>query len=215
MNHPRQPASPPTMPIPIVAYLLPFAILAATAVAVRDTADARTWSVLVVGFVVLLVLAAIGPLRPGDVHERYPDARRVALLALFGIMVVFALCCAYLATAGLNGALGVYSAFIFVPIWLLFALLIPLWTDSPVVRTEEPDTGWKQLGRWRLLYSNPDDDALWVYLHPQIILEALSTLYTPNLGHRWGRAVMTTFVVLILAAMAMIVATALPNGLLP
>lgn len=215
MNHPRQPANSPMTPIPIVAYSLPFAILAATAVAVRDTADARTWSVLGVGFVVLLVLAAIGPLRSGDASERYPNARRVALFALFGIMVVFALCCAYLATAGLNGALDVYPTFIFVPTWLFFSLLIPLWTDSPVVRTEEPDTGWKKLGRWKLLYSNPDDDALWVHLCPQHFWDAFSTYYTPNLGHRWGRAVMTTFAVLILATMAMLIATLRPNGLLP
>lgn len=221
MNHPRQTASPPTMPIPIVAYSLPFAILAATAVAVRDTADARTWSVLVVGFVVLLVLAAIGPLRSGDASERYPEARRVLLSAMFAIMVLFSLCCAYVAVNGLHGPLNVYPVFVFVPGWILFAQLVPLWVDSPVIRTDDPDTGWKTLGRLKLLYSDPDDAALWVYGRPWI--DDLTArvpglrwgLYAPNLGHQWGRAVMTTIVVLILASMAMLIATVRPNGLLP
>ena len=145
----------------------------------------------------------------------YPEARRVLLRAMFGIMVVFSLCCAYLAVNGGDGPLDLYLEVAIVPGWFLFSLLIPLWTDSPVVRTEEPDTGWKKLGRWKLLYSNPDDDALWVHLCPQHFWDAFSTYYTPNLGHRWGRAVMTTFVVLILATMAMLIATLRPNGLLP
>ena len=215
MNHPRHPAGSPASPIPIAAYLLPFVVLAVAAATVRDIAGAHTWSVLGVGFVVLSVLAAVGPLRHGGTDERYPKARRVALLALFGIMMVFSLCCAYVATAGMNGALGVYPAIIFLPAWFLFALLIPLWADSPVVRTEEPDTGWKQLGRWKLLYSDPDDDALWVYLSPQNFRDARSALYTPNLGHRWGRVVMTTFVVLLLAMIALLIATSRPTGLLP
>jgi hypothetical protein len=210
---PRPDELPPD--IPMVAFLLPFAVLAVAALALRPSGDTRTWSILLVGLVVLLALAAVGPLRGSNAAARDGAARRVMLRALFANMTLYSLCCAWIAAAGLDGALGAWPAIIFVPAWLFLALLIPLWTDSPVVRTWQPETGWKSIGRYRLVYSDPDDDALWVYMKPQTFRDYRSGLYTPNLGHPWGRAAMTTFVVLILAMLAMLIAASRPDGLLP
>ena len=208
-----QPVQPP---IPVVAFLLPFAVLAVAAFARRNDATARTWSVLAVGFIVLLVLVAVGPLQAGDPSERYPKARCVALLAIFGIMLLFSMSCAWIAVAGRDGPTNVWPAIVPLPAWFLFSLLIPLWTDSPVVRTDQPETGWKTIGVYRLLYSDPDEAALWVYMQPQSYRDASrSVRYTPNLGHHWGRMVMTTFVVLILAMLAMLIAASRPDGLVP
>ncbi len=200
---------------PRFLFLLPFVILAVAGFALRTSADARTWSVLGTGLVVLLVLSVVGPLQGRNTAERHDAARRVILRALLATMVLFALCCAWIAAAGLDGALDVWPGIIFVPAWLLFALLIPLWTDSPVVRTREPETGWKSIGGYKLVYSNASDHALWVYLEPQTLRDYWSGLYTPNLGHSWGRAVMTTFAVLIIAMLALLVAASRPHGLLP
>ena len=189
----------------MAAFLLPFAVLAGTAFALRPSADARTWPVLAVGFVVLLVLAAVGPLQGYRAEERYVAARRVLLRALFATMTLFSLCCAWIAAAGLDGALGIWPAIVFLPGWMVFALLIPLWVDSPAVRTEEPTTGWKAIGGLKLLYSDPDDHALWVHIESQWWVDYWSALYTPNLGHRWGRAAMTAFVALIVAMVAMLI----------
>ena len=101
-------------------------------------------------------------------------------------MTLFSLCCAWIAAAGLDGALGVWPGIIFVPGWIVFALLIPLWADSPIVRTGQPETGWKSIGGYKLVYSDPNDQALWVYMQPQTFRDYRSVLYTPNLGHRWG-----------------------------
>ncbi|MEO8135875.1 MAG: hypothetical protein ABI831_18095 [Betaproteobacteria bacterium] len=191
--------------MPLAAFLLPFAILGLTAWLVRTSGGAANGSVLVVGLVVLLVLGVAGPLQRRNPAGRYDAARRVVLRALFATMTLFALCCAWIAVAGLDGALGVWPGIIFVPGWMLFALLIPLWTDSPVLRTEAPATGWKSIAGFKLVYCDPDDEALWVYMEPQFSRDYRSALYTPNLGHPWGRAAMTTFVVLILAMPALLI----------
>ena len=204
--HPIRPHAGTLRPgIPMVAFVLPFAILAGTAFALRPAADGRAWFVLAVGLVVLLVLAAVGPVQGYRATARYGAARRVVLRALLATMTLFSLCCAWLAAVGLDGALGIWPGIIFVPGWMIFALLIPLWVDSPAVRTEEPITGWKSIGGFKLLYSDPNDDALWVHIESQWV-DYLSALYSPNLGHRWGRAEMTTLVVLIVAMLAMLIA---------
>ena len=87
-------------PAPVIAFLLPFSVLAAAALALRPSADTRTWSVLVVGLVVLLILAALGPLQRSNATPRYDAARRVVLRALFALMLLFSLCCAWIAAAG-------------------------------------------------------------------------------------------------------------------
>ena len=205
MTEPSQPTVA-RLPVPIAAYLLPFLVIALTGYELRDRTDRQTRPLLIAAMVVLVLLAAVGPLRAFDANERYPAARRVLLLALLPTMLLFSVCCAYLAAAGTHGPLGVYPSFVFVPGWLLFGLLVPFWANSPVIRTEEPLGGWKQAGSWKLLYSDPDDSALWVRMNPQNAYEAYrSATFTPNLGHRWGRAAMTTFVVLIAAMVVVLI----------
>ncbi len=192
----------------LALFCAPIVVLAVAAVALRPIATARTWWVLGVGLVVLLLLIATGPLRRGKTDGSDAAARRVFLRALFATAMLFAACCAWIASQSFDGVLGVWPGIIFVPGWLLFAVLIPLWVDSPVIRTSEPATGWKMLGPLKLLYSNPDDDALWVHLPPQWAGDTLSMMYTPNLGNPWGRAAMTAFVLLLIAMLALVVANA-------
>lgn len=194
------PVGPPAqlVPIPWIAWLLPFAILGAAGLALRDSPDARTWLVLAAGWAALLALAVIGLFGPRTAYEQYPDACRVTLRAVFGVMVVVALCCAYQAVAGQTGPLGLYPPIIIMPAFYLFALLIPLWTDSPVVwRIDPPREGWKMFAGFQWYYSNPAENALWVLL-PYWVPQ-----YSPNLGHHWGRVVMNTFIVLVAAVMAL------------
>jgi len=192
--------------VPLPAFLLPVAVLLATGYAAGGTAGNRTWPVLAIGLAVLLVLTLIGPLLGLHAPTRYAAARRVLLRALFATMLLFALCCAWIAAFGLDGALGSWPGIVFLPGWLVFAVLIPLWADSPVIRSDQPATGWKSVRGFRLVYADPDDEALWVYMEPQISRGYRSVLYAPNLGHHWGRAAMATLVVLILAMVALLVA---------
>jgi hypothetical protein len=186
------------VPIPWIAWLLPFAIVGAAGLALRDSSDARTWLVLAAGSAALSALAVIGLFGPRTAHEQYPDACRVTLRAVFGVMVVVALCCAYVAVAGQTGPLGIYPALIVMPAFYLFALLIPLWTDSPVVwRVDPPEEGWKTFAGFPWFYSNPAVDALWVR-------PPRWARYSPNIGHHWGRVVMRTFIVLWAASSALL-----------
>jgi hypothetical protein len=159
---------------------------------------------LAVGFAVLVVLTVATPLR--DTDGSHADARRVLLRAMLETLLLFAACCAWIAWQGFDGALGIWPGIVFVPGFLLFSLLIPLWTDSPAIRTDEPATGWIAIGSIRIFYSNAADDALWVHLSSQFPGDTLSILYTPNLGHRYGRVAMLTFVVLIATIFLLLVA---------
>jgi len=76
---------------------------------------------------------------------------------------------------------------------------VPYLVDSPVVSNTYRAERWKTLAGCRLVYADPQDEALWIF-HPDASHFAIP--HTPNLGNASGRLVAVVFVLLIAAMVA-------------